>query len=261
MNSRDSQNISERTSVGLSVARRRGIRPYRNLSTDDHNSELKDYQLQYLKRKVAGLCTTTGCPAKTKTGHAHCRKHLRLMSKQHKTRYQSRALQTLCIYCGERPQFWGVRCVICRQRFANDPLPSGLRRALRAYREAEKKHEIELAQVEARFAARKLLASGDVMGASAEALRLYVGIDGGKWRTYEEVGSRMGISEERVRQLLKPLKGALSEIWGCEGPWKPATRLRLRKYNRKTRPKSSKFSHNKMPPPKHSAVQINVSQR
>src|ERR1043166_5949545 len=215
----------------FSISRRNPRSADRNPPSHDLDSELKDHQIQYLKRKTAGRCTSTGCLRKADSGHTHCRKHLRQMSRQHKQRYESRARERLCIYCGERPQFWGVRCIICRQRFAKNLLPSGLRRALRQYREAEQKHEIELAQVEARFAARKLLASGEVTGAAAKALRLYVGIDGGRWRTYEEVGRQMGISKERVRQLLKPSKAVLTEVWRCEGPWTPATRVRSRNTN------------------------------
>ncbi len=45
----------------------------------------------------------------------------------------------------------------------------------------------------ARFGARKFLASGDVIGACARTLRLYVGTDDGRSRTYKEVGHEMGM--------------------------------------------------------------------
>jgi hypothetical protein len=96
-----------------------------------------------------------------------------------KERYNERIKKGLCIYCGMRPGFWGVRCVICRQRFAKHPLPFGARRALRVYREAEEQHEVELRKVAARFVARKLLASGDINGQQAKVLRLYAGVDSG----------------------------------------------------------------------------------
>src|SRR6266446_2665938 len=100
----------------------------------------KKHQRQYQQRKAAGLCTKTGCAAKAASGHTHCGQHLQRMSRDNKERYERRADQALCIYCGERPQFWGVRCLICRQRFAQHPLPLGARRALRLYREDAKKH-------------------------------------------------------------------------------------------------------------------------
>jgi hypothetical protein len=143
------------------------------------------------------------------------------MSKRNKELYTKRMREGLCIYCGTRPGFWGVRCVICRQRFAKHPLPYGARRALRLYREAEKKREREQIEVEARHAVRKLLASGDINGKQAKALRLYAGVDDGKWRTYVEVGNAMQISKERVRQLLVLSKIALAPILGDRVPWGP----------------------------------------
>ncbi len=55
-------------------------------------------------------------------------------------------------YCGTRPGFWGVRCVICRQKFSKHPLPYGARRALRLYSQAEAQHRVEQDQVEVRLA-------------------------------------------------------------------------------------------------------------
>src|SRR5437870_12470012 len=116
---------------------------------------------QYLKRKAGGLCAYGGCGAKAKASHTHCQKHLDNLSKNNRKRWASRKARGLCIYCGERPQFWGVRCLVCRQIFVKDKdaLPFGLRRALRLYREAERKRQLEQRQVQARFDIRKLLAS------------------------------------------------------------------------------------------------------
>ncbi len=251
--------MSQRAAT-LSLPPRTAISPYRNLRPDTTGSEPKDYQIEYLKRKAAGLCTATGCSARHAHGHALCPKHLRLMSSKHKQRYESRARDSLCTYCGERPKFWGLRCIICRQRFAKSLLPSGVRRALRLYREAEQQHEIELSRVAARFAARKLLISGEVTGARAKALRLYVGIDDGRWRTYEEVGRQLDISKECVRYLLKPLKAALRDVWGFEGPWSPTTRVQLAKHRRDIPPKSrSKPCRIKMPQPKLPTTRVNTT--
>lgn len=183
----------------------------------------KDYQRRYDKRKAAGLCGATGCARKPDSGYAHCRRHLQYMSVRNKNRYHERSRVALCIYCGKRPRFWGVRCVICRQRFAKHPLPFGARRALRLYREAEKRREAEQIEVEARYAVRKLLASGVINANAAKALRLYAGTDNGKWRTYSEVGQLMKISKERVRKLLLPSKVALSLTLGDRVPWRSWT--------------------------------------
>jgi len=180
----------------------------------------KQSRLAYQKRKASGRCTIGGCPEKAEAGHTHCRKHSQKMCEESRQRYQERSREALCVYCGERPRFHGVRCMICRQKFAKDPLPFGVRRTLRHWREAEKRRAVEQSQVEARFVARKLLASGDIKGKRAEALRLYAGIDNGKWRTYSEVGQLMQISKERVRQLLRPSKVTVARMLNDRVPWR-----------------------------------------
>jgi hypothetical protein len=184
--------------------------------------KVKQHQRQYKKRKAAGLCTSTGCREKPDVAHTHCQKHLVEMSKRNKEQYQKRMREGLCIYCGVRPQFWAVRCVICRQRFfTKHPLPYGARRALRLYREAEDKRDREQLEVEVRHAVRKLLATGEINGRRATAWRLYAGVDDGKWRTYNEVGKVMHITKQGVRNLLVPSKITLARILGDRVPWKP----------------------------------------
>ena len=205
----------------------RELPPWRPAHLDHKGSDnyglnkVKPHKRQYERRKASGLCTSTGCAEKPRVGHTHCPKHLQEMSKRNKEQYKKRMREGLCIYCGERPQFWGVRCVIGRQRFTKHPLPYGARRALRLYREAEQKREREQIKVDTRHAARMLLASGDITGNEAEALRLYVGADDGKWHLYKEVGRRMKVSKEWVRKLLIPSKMKLARILGNNVPWQP----------------------------------------
>jgi len=180
---------------------------------------------QYAKRKSLGLCAYGGCQSKPNAPHVHCYAHLDSMARKNRRRTQRRKAEGLCIQCGVRPQFWSVRCVICRQLFIKrkDQLPAGMRRALRLYREAEEEREREQGEVQARFAIRKLLASGSVTGDYARALRLYAGLDHGAWRTYSQVAKLMHISKERVRQLLYPSKLVLTETLGGKAPWPPLT--------------------------------------
>src|SRR5437667_5354003 len=147
----------------------------RNDAEDYALKKVKSHKRQYEKRKAAGLCTCTGCREEPDVGYTHCPWHLQEMSQRNKKQYKKRIREGLCTYCGTRPGFWGVRCVICRQRFTKHPLPYGARRALRLYREAEEKREREQIEVEARHAVRKLLASGDVNGKHANAFRPYSG--------------------------------------------------------------------------------------
>ena len=180
----------------------------------------------YEKRTAAGLCTYAGCTAAA-SSHRYCEKHLQAMAERQRRRLQKRKKEGLCRDCGKRPAFWGLQCIICRQTSSRNPLPLGARRALREYREAEKKLELEMSQAHARFEIRRLLASGSVTGDYAKALRLYAGTSVSRcsrWRTYQEVGRLMHLSIERVRQLLKPSKIILADKLGDKVPWKPVRR-------------------------------------
>lgn len=180
----------------------------------------------YEKRKAAGLCGYPGCPAAAPV-HSYCAKHLDAMAERHRRVLHQRKKEGLCTYCGTRPPFWGVYCIICRERFFKNPLPLGARRALRLYRKAEQQFELELAQAQARFEIRKLLASGNITGDYAKALRLYAGTNvsrGSRWRTYQEVGQLMHLSTERVRQLLKPSKIIIADKLSNKVPWRPVRR-------------------------------------
>jgi len=180
----------------------------------------------YEKRKAAGLCAYAGCPAAV-TLHRYCSRHLDAMAERKRRVLKQRKKEGRCTYCGTEPAFWGVYCIICRQRFFKNPLPAAARRALRLYREAEKKFELELTQVHARFEIGKLLASGNLSGDYAKALRLYAGTNvspNSRWRTYEEVALLMHLSKERVRQLLKPSKIIIADRLAGKVPWKPVQR-------------------------------------
>jgi hypothetical protein len=139
-----------------------------------------------------------------------------MMSRERKKEVRARKRQGMCVDCGEQPQFWGIRCLICRQRFKKGAkaLPAGATRALRLYRDAEHQLTIELRQANARFEIRKLLATGDLAADLEKALRLYAGLDDGHWRNYAEVGRLMRISRERVRQLLYPYRTVLTKTLG-----------------------------------------------
>jgi hypothetical protein len=192
---------------------------------DKHVRKRASAQRQYQKRRSVGQCVYFGCPAKAESGRKYCQRHLARMSRCNRQRWKARKDDGRCIYCGMRPQFWGVRCVVCRQRFIKDgnSLPFGARRALRLYREAERLFELEQRQTNARFAVRKLLAAGDITGDRNKALRLYAGLDAGGWRTYQQVGRLMHLSRERVRQLLHPSKVVLTKMLDGNVPWKPLT--------------------------------------
>jgi len=178
---------------------------------------------EYETRKVAGLCAQRGCKDTSSPGRSKCHTHLGEMSGRARKRYGLLNQKGLCVCCGARPQFWGVRCVVCRQIFSEDPLPAGARRALRRYRKAEKERDAEDIELQTRIVVRALLESGQVTGPKvAEALRLYAGLDSGQWRTYSEVAKIMKLSKQRVGKLLLPIKNTLSFRLCERVPWKRA---------------------------------------
>ena len=139
-----------------------------------------------------------------------------------------RIAKGLCVTCGKRQQFWGIRCVICRERYAQSPLPGSLLKAIRHHRRADSREESKQIREKIRAASRVLLNKGLVSGKEALALKLYVGLDGGQWRTYREVAKIMNVSFERIRQLLVPAKSAMEAALGRKIPWRHLASTRKR---------------------------------
>ena len=75
---------------------------------------------------------------------------------------------------------------------------------------------------------RVLLTKGLISGRQALALKLYVGLDGGQWRTYREVAKIMDLSFERIRQLLVTAKIAMEAELDRKIPWRQLASTRNR---------------------------------
>jgi hypothetical protein len=191
-----------------------------NLNTPRTNSAARRSRSKIAshKRKLNPLCRRGGCRKRTLKGHTYCEAHLRGMSLRAAERIETRREQGVCTYCGRRPQFWGQRCILCRP-VGENPLPRAARTALKLYRENEARHAREQIAKRTQSAAQKLLAGGKIKDRAAEALRLYVGLDDGEWRTYGQVGAVMNLSPERVRQLLSPSKEFLAFVLKGQVPW------------------------------------------
>ena len=216
---------SSNPSVSTQIVRRRDRRTQRAGSggpepASQPATRLKNHQIQYRRRKAAGLCTTTGCHTKAETGKARCRKHLRELSERKRVMCAGRARQKLCVECGKHPPFWGILCIVCRERRGSPVLPPAARKALKEFRHAEQVYALERSQIEVRFAVRKLLMSGEIKGNRERALRLYTGVDDNRWRSYSEVAKIMKLSKEGVRKLLLPSKLMLERIQRDNVPWK-----------------------------------------
>jgi hypothetical protein len=150
--------------------------------------------------------------------------HLRDAARRAAEMRARRNAKGLCVRCGKLPKFWGVRCIICRQVNARSPLPPSALKAIRLHRKAEAQFEINQVKDQAREAARALLASGNVSAKAGQALRLYVGLDGNRWRTYQQIGKLMNLSRERVRKLLLPSKIVLEAELAGRVPWRRVTK-------------------------------------
>ena len=141
------------------------------------------------------------------------------MAQRARERTNRRKAGGLCIYCGIQPQFWGSKCVFCRQLFAKSPLPAAAKRALHDYRREQAQALIDRIERAARAEVRKLLASKQVQGKREQAVRLYAGIDTGKWRSLKEAAEIMGVSKQYVHQLLIQSKAILSLKLSGRVPW------------------------------------------
>ena len=107
---------------------------------------------------------------------------------------------------------------------ARNALPPSALKAIRVHRKAEAQLESNQVKDKAQEAARVLLASGKVSGKAGRALRLYVGLDGKQWRTYEQIAKLMKLSHEGVRKLLLPSKIVLEAELGGKVPWRRVTK-------------------------------------
>lgn len=164
----------------------------------------------YEDRRAAGLCGYGYCSKNPESGHAVCATHRTKMCRRAAERRKEREASGICSGCGKLPQFWGKKCILCRQLYTKDPLPAGAKRALREYRRAEAKGEQNHRDEVELHTILELIGSRRITGDAREVLRLYAGIEFGKRRTYGEVGKLMNLSRERVRQLLLPAKMALT---------------------------------------------------
>lgn len=144
------------------------------------------------ERKAAGLCTTSPCPNPPKPGHVMCQEHLNAMLVASKERRQRRRQAQLCGDCGTRPQWFGVRCVLCRSKYTKSPLPVGAIRAINEYR----RNEVITARRSMAAAACEFIHARDKQMVS---LRHGL-IDGYDW-TLEEIGHEFGCTREYVRQV------------------------------------------------------------
>src|ERR1051326_8643438 len=128
---------------------------------------------RYEQRRVAGLCAYSTCPNLPAASHTLCERHLRRMSHRATEMRAARIAKGLCIACGDLPQFWGRRCILCRIVRSGNPLPYGARRALREYRKEERERKKTDALRDLRQIAAKLVENKAINGKSAQAVTLY----------------------------------------------------------------------------------------
>jgi hypothetical protein len=148
---------------------------------------------EFQDRVSQGMCGYFGCPNRQKLGRTQCPRHLDEMIAYSAARRAKRKQKKLCIDCGERPGWWGVRCVVCRTGYVKDPLPLGARKALRRHRRLE-------AIASRRYQAQQALA----LVTDARARQVLIsrhGLADSVDRTLEEIGTALGVTRERIRQI------------------------------------------------------------
>lgn len=155
-----------------------------------HLAQAKKYRRERLSK---GLCEYFGCSNPHESGHTQCQKHLDNMLAASLARRAERIKAGSCIDCGIRPPFWGQRCIICRQNYTKDPLPPGLKKALKKHR--------RLQVINARRA-QAATALDKVRDERARTiLTMRHGLEDGIDRTLEEIAPRFGVTRERIRQI------------------------------------------------------------
>lgn len=147
-----------------------------------------------------------------------CRPHLRAMCIKNKAMRAARKAAKMCIYCNERPAWWTVYCVICReeQHHPQDPLPDGARKALAKYRRSE--------AIDARREQAQLAVDWTDDPRIAKIFSMRHGLEDGTDRTLEEIGAEFDVTRERVRQVealhLNWLEGEGFDVAELRAPFK-----------------------------------------
>lgn len=143
----------------------------------------------------------SGCETPLAAGRCHCQAHLDSMLAFSLAQRAGRVKAKLCIDCGKNPQWWTQRCVLCRIAKPGSLPPPALK-ALRQYRRFESIDE------------RRAQATEIVNHIADARVRLILtmrhGLDDGEDRTLEEIGARLGVTRERVRQIEKKVLDRLA---------------------------------------------------
>lgn len=169
-----------------------------------------DYHLVQAKRerqrkRERGLCLWAGCVDAPKEGHTLCQVHLDEMNIRNKAMREKRKAKGLCIYCNERPGWFGLFCMVCRVeqgRAAPGSLPEGAKRALKHYRRME--------AIDARRRQAEEIIGFIANDRTRQVFIMRHGLNDGVDRTLEEIGRELHVTRERVRQLERIGLAALS---------------------------------------------------
>lgn len=154
---------------------------------------LSDVKRFYRKRRAQGLCGWGACNEQAAEGHASCQKHLTRSSDNIRALLNGRVADGLCRRCGE-PRFAddSTWCLGCRVKQGYGILPVKTRKVIRQFWRLDR-------ILTRRTKAEECLPLLDGRAVEVFSLRhgLYDGVD----HTLEEIGQRLNITRERVRQI------------------------------------------------------------
>ena len=173
---------------------------------------LKRGREAYQDRRARGLCAYgSRCDSPAAEGHSMCSAHLATTTNKIKALLNGRVSRGLCRRCGERPivgtKTWCLVCYgVCGGKDSKppvSPIPPSLRRVIRQFwrldRIAERRARVE-----------ECLPFMDER--SAEIFILRHGVRDAHDRTLEDIGNRLNLTRERVRQIEERELNRLSDM-------------------------------------------------
>lgn len=172
-------------------------RPNRRTCAECGKKNVEKNRQKGLAELAAGRCRLA-CGRAVLSPHTLCDYHLEKLRVRAKVLTAERIRAGLCRQCGRRSELGQVFCLIHRKR--QDGLPQPVRSGLTKLKKAEKKREANNAARAAReFIERHIHLINHER--TRTILRMRYGYTSTESATLEEVGAKLNVTRERVRQI------------------------------------------------------------